>query len=85
MLSLLRHLLTKVPFTCTHCGARQRIPLRRVHFFERFHGLSQGEIVLIACPTCHQGLQVPAPYRAHSGQQVHFDPKHPNNVVTHHG
>ena len=28
-------LFQKVTYTCTACGARQRIPRRRIHFFER--------------------------------------------------
>jgi RNase P subunit RPR2 len=79
----LRTLFTKVVFTCTECGARQRIPLRRVHFFERFHDLTHGEVILIACPVCGEGLQVPAPYHTHTGQETHFDPNNPDNAVIH--
>jgi uncharacterized OB-fold protein len=76
-------LFRKVTFTCSHCGVRQRIPLRRVHFFERFHGLTQGQILLIACPVCGEGLQIPTPYCTHTGHDVHFDPDHPENAVIH--
>lgn len=79
----LRWLFEKVLFTCGHCGARQRIPLRRVHFFERFHGLTHGEVVLIACPLCGEGLQIPAPYRTHTGHDTQFDPDHPEKTVIH--
>jgi len=81
----LRWLFTKVGFTCTECGARQRIPLRRVHVFERFHGLTQGQVVLIACPQCARGLQIPTPYRTHTGLEVRFDPDHPDDAVIHEG
>jgi RNase P subunit RPR2 len=82
-MNLIRWLFKKVVFTCGHCGARQRIPLRRVHFFERFHGLTQGKVLLIACPICSEGLQVPTPYRTHTGHDVHFDPEHPENTIIH--
>jgi hypothetical protein len=49
----------RVTYTCRECGARQRIPLRRVHVCERFHGLSAGAPMLIACPACDTGLQIP--------------------------
>jgi RNase P subunit RPR2 len=84
-MSLLRWLFGKVLFTCGHCGARQRIPLRRVHFFERFHRLTDGEVILIACPSCGEGLQVPTPYRSHAGQHVRFDPARPEKTVIHEG
>lgn len=67
----------KVAFTCTHCGSRQRIPLRRVHFFERFHDLRNGEAVLIRCPKCAVGLQIPSPYTTHTGHGVAVDPSNP--------
>lgn len=82
-MNLLLSLFKKVVFTCTECGARQRIPLRRVHVFERFHDLTHGEVLLIACPECGKGLQVPSPYRTHTGQHVRFDPDHPENAVIH--
>jgi uncharacterized protein YlaI len=83
MRSLITWLFHKVTYACTHCGARQRIPLRRVHFFERFHDLVHGEVVLIACPQCHEGVQIPTPYRSHTGQPVHLDPENPSNHVLH--
>ena len=74
----------KVIFTCNHCGRSQRIPLRRIHFFERFHDLQEGQPVLIGCPSCLQGLQIPSPYRAHMGHAVDVDPqKPPRNAVIH--
>lgn len=76
-MSILRWLFSKVTYTCHHCGARQRIPLRRVHVFERFHRLERGEPVLIACPICGEGLQMPSPYRTHTGHEVTIDPNHP--------
>ena len=76
-MNLLRRLFAKVVFTCSHCGARQRIPLRRVHVFERFHHLERAEPILIACPDCSAGLQMPSPYRTHTGIQVRVDPQHP--------
>lgn len=82
-MKLLRWLFTKVVFTCSHCGSRQRIPLRRVHYFERFHGLTHAQVLLIACPTCGEGLQTPAPYRTHTGDLVRFDPDNPENAVIH--
>ena len=81
----LRSLFRKVLFTCGHCGARQRIPLRRIHFFERFHHLTHGKVLLIACPACGEGLQTPTPYRTHTGHDVQFDPDHPENAVIHQG
>jgi len=64
----------RVTFICSHCGTQQRIPLRRIHFFERFHKLCDGQPLLIGCPQCHQGLQTPGPYRTHTGQEVVVDP-----------
>jgi hypothetical protein len=74
----------RVTYTCRHCGATQRIPLRRIHLFERFHGLGGGEAVLIQCPHCGEGPQMPSPYRAHTGQRVEIDPDNPpGNAVIH--
>jgi hypothetical protein len=70
-------LFTKVTYTCTFCDAVQTIPLRRVHTFERFHGLDEGEPVLIHCPKCRQGVQCPSPYLSHTGQFVAIDPTDP--------
>jgi phage terminase large subunit GpA-like protein len=70
-------LFRRVTFTCRACGARQRIPLRRVHVFERFHELEAGEPVLIACPQCDDGLQIPSPYDTHTGHHVLVDSHHP--------
>ena len=77
-------LFQKVTYTCTACGARQRIPRRRIHFFERFHDLTQGQAVLIVCPICFEGLQIPTPYKAHTGHLVDVDPSDPlrNAVVS---
>jgi hypothetical protein len=77
MIRLFRTAFRNVTYTCRHCAARQRIPLRRVHFFERFHHLTHGEAVLIACPHCPQGLQTPSPYRTHTGHPVAVDPMEP--------
>ncbi len=67
----------RVTYTCSDCGARQRIALRRIHFFERFHEFDPGQALLIQCPTCGQGLQMPTPYTTHRGQSVQVDPKKP--------
>ncbi len=76
--------LRRVSFTCNLCGATQRIPLRRIHFFERFHELTEGQVVLIRCPECGQGLQIPSSYRSHTGESVLFDPEtHPRKAVIH--
>lgn len=81
---LLHKLFTKVTYTCNRCAARQRIPLRRVHFFERFHDLNTGQPVLIACPHCENGVQCPSPYRTHSGHSVIVDPaRPPKNAFVH--
>jgi hypothetical protein len=72
-----RRLFTKVTYTCTFCAAVQTIPLRRIHVFERFHGLTEGQPVLIRCPRCRQGVQCPAPYRSCTGHLVVVDPKDP--------
>lgn len=74
---LMRRLFAKVTFTCSLCGARQRIPLRRVHVFERFHRLEHGQAVLIACPHCYHGVQMPSPYHSHTGHDVRVDPDDP--------
>jgi hypothetical protein len=77
-------LFRKVTYTCHSCRARQRIPLRRVHFFERFHQLEQGEPLLIACPTCGAGLQIPSRYRTHTGYVVEITASAlPDNAVIH--
>jgi hypothetical protein len=44
MSGLFRWLFSRVTYTCRHCDARQRIPLRRIHGFERFHHLEHGEV-----------------------------------------
>ena len=69
--------LRKTTFTCNQCGAGQRIPVRRIHFFERFHELNDGQPVLLRCSQCGVGLQNPAPYRSHNGQEVTVDPCNP--------
>jgi RNase P subunit RPR2 len=77
-------LFSNVIYTCHHCGARQRIPLRRVHTFERFHRLEHGEAVLIACPMCGEGVQTPSSYRTHNGYDVEVDPlRPPSNAFIH--
>jgi len=68
----------KVIFTCTVCRTVQRIPLRRVHFFERFHDLA-GRPVLIRCPQCRRGLQTATSYRSHTGLLITIDPSNPPN------
>lgn len=76
-MSALRTFFTKVTYACHLCGARQRIPLRRIHAFERFHHLEAGEAVLIACPDCPDGIQTPSPYRTHTHHDVSVDPRNP--------
>jgi hypothetical protein len=76
-MTLLRWLFSKVTYTCNRCDVRQRIPLRRVHFFERFNDLKTGQPVLIVCPHCENGLQCPSRYRTHTGHPVTVDPTHP--------
>jgi uncharacterized protein YlaI len=77
MSGILRWLFSKVTYTCHHCDARQRIPLRRIHVFERFHRLHQGEALLILCPQCQTGVQMPSAYRTRTGHQVTVDPGDP--------
>ena len=76
-MKLFHWLFTQVTYTCTFCGTVQTIPLRRIHVFERFHGLDEGQPVLIQCPKCRQGVQCPSPYRSHTGHLVVIDPAHP--------
>ena len=76
-MKLLNRLFTKVTYTCTSCEAVQTIPVRRIHLFERFHGLTEGQPVLIRCPQCHQGVQYPSPYRSHTGHLISVDPAQP--------
>ena len=76
-MKLLNRLFTKVTYTCTSCEAVQTIPVRRIHLFERFHGLTEGQPVLIRCPQCHQGVQCPSPYRSHTGHLISIDPAQP--------
>jgi hypothetical protein len=84
MTAILRSLFRKVTYTCHVCGAGQRIPLRRVHVFERFHRLEQGEPLLIACPMCSEGLQVPSRYHTHTGHMVDITAHTlPDNAVIH--
>jgi RNase P subunit RPR2 len=79
-----RWIFSSVTYTCHPCGARQRIPLRRVHAFERFHHLEEGEALLIACPHCQQGIQTPSSYRTHTGHAVVVDPRNPpDNAFLH--
>jgi hypothetical protein len=75
----------KVIFTCTVCGTRQRIPLRRIHFFERFHSLNEGQAILILCPKCYEGLQTPSPYRTHNGNDIAVDHENPPKSAFVHG
>ncbi len=83
-MKLFVRLFGRVTYTCTHCDAVQRIPLRRVHAFERFHDLKQGEPVLILCPICQKGLQCPSAYRSHTDYLVSVDPLHPpKNAFVH--
>ena len=83
-MKLLGWLFTKVTYSCTHCEAVQRIPVRRVHVFERFHGLDDGQAVLIQCPTCDKGVQYPSPYRSHTGHLIAVDPRNlPENAFLH--
>lgn len=77
MSGLFRWLFSRITYTCHHCGARQRIPLRRIHVFERFHHLEHGEALLILCPQCQNGIQTPSDYRSHTGHQVTVDPEDP--------
>jgi hypothetical protein len=75
---------SKVTYTCTFCEAVQTIPLRRIHVFERFHGLDEGQPVLIRCPQCRQGVQCPSSYRSHTGHLVVIDAKdRPKNSFIH--
>jgi hypothetical protein len=76
-MNLLSWLFTKVTYRCTSCEAVQTIPVRRIHVFERFHGLTEGQPVLIRCPQCHQGVQCPSPYRSHTGHLISVDPTQP--------
>jgi len=76
-MKLFTWLFTKITFTCTFCEAVQTIPVRRIHAFERFHCLADGQPVLIHCPKCRQGVQCPSPYRCATGQFVLVDPAHP--------
>jgi RNase P subunit RPR2 len=76
-MSIFRPFFSRVTYTCHQCGARQRIPLRRIHVFERFQELKAGEPVLIACPLCENGLQTPSAYRTHTGHHVIVDPEQP--------
>lgn len=74
----------RVIYTCGACGTQQQIPLRRIHFFERFHGLCKGQAVLILCPKCGEGLQIPTPYTTHTGHLAAIDPENPlKNAVIH--
>ena len=77
-MKLLRWMFAKVVYACTLCEAVQTIPVRRIHVFERFHGLEEGQPVLIRCPKCRQGVQCPSPYRSHTGHLVTVDPRDPS-------
>lgn len=84
MTSIFRNLFGKVIYTCHACGASQRIPVRRVHVFERFHELTRGEALLIACPSCQDGLQIPSRYMTHTGHLVDITAQTlPENAVIH--
>ena len=55
-----------------------------VPLFERFHDLCQGQAILIRCPQCGLGLQIPGPYQGHTGQSVTVDPaKLPGDAFIH--
>lgn len=76
-MKLLSWIFAKITYTCTLCEAVQTIPVRRIHVFERFHGLDEGQPVLIRCPKCRQGVQCPSLYHSHTGRLVVMDPKDP--------
>lgn len=83
-MKLLSRWISKVTYRCTFCEAVQTIPVRRIHVFERFHGLDEGQPVLIRCPHCRQGVQYPSPYHSHTGHLVVIDPKdQPQNAFVH--
>ena len=83
-MKLLRWWFSKVTYTCTFCDAVQTIPLRRIHVFERFHDLKEGQPVLIRCPHCSQDVQCPSSYHSHTGHLVVVDPKNrPKNAFVH--
>lgn len=84
-MNLLRWLFAKVTYSCNRCHAAQKIPLRRVHFFERFHDLKPGQAVLIVCPQCDTGVQCPSLYRTYTGHRVTVDPAHPPKNAFVHG
>lgn len=85
MIGFLRTAFRNVTYRCRACGVSQRIPLRRVHFFERFHELEAGEPVLIVCPHCSEDLQIPSAYRTHNGHHVSVDPHDPPQNAFIHG
>lgn len=83
-MKLFSWLFAKVTYTCTFCGAVQTIPVRRIHVFERFHSLEEGQPVLIRCPKCRRGVQCPSPYYSHTGLPVAVDPADlPKNSFVH--
>jgi hypothetical protein len=83
-MKLLSGWFSRVTYKCTFCKAVQTIPLRRIHVFERFHGLDQGQPVLIRCPQCRRGVQCPSSYHSHTGHLVVIDPeRQPKNAFVH--
>jgi uncharacterized protein YlaI len=83
-MKLLGWLFAKVTYKCTVCEAVQTIPVRRLHVFERFYGLTEGQPVLIRCPQCLERVQCPSPYRSHTGHFIVVDPaRPPKNAFLH--
>lgn len=60
-MKLLRWWFTKVTYTCTFCQAVQTIPVRRIHVFERFHGLDEGQPVAHPLPEMSSRRAMPFP------------------------
>jgi hypothetical protein len=65
----------KVRFECNACGNVVTIPLRRVHDFEMFVELEDGQALLMECHDCHQGVMIPGLYTKRSGRPVLVDPQ----------
>ncbi len=74
----------RLSLACNLCGASRRIPLRHIHSFERFHELTESQVVRSGCPVCGQELQIPGSCRSRTGESVVFDPEnHPGKAVIH--
>lgn len=72
-------LFKRIQCQCTFCGAKWKIPLKRILHFERFFEIRKGQPFLWECHDCHAGVVIPGEYINIHGEKVvepgSIDPK----------